>query len=627
MARRESRLDPDAGPLQAFAHGLRELRYRAGEPSYRDLARKAFVSAGALSEAAGGKKLPGLATTLAYVRACGGDEREWEQRWLRVKSRLAGVRRSDPLAEGDPAKVGPFRLEGRLGAGAAGRVYLGRTPAGRPVAVKVIHPELADDPLFRRRFAREVEAARRVHGLYVAALVDADPDATRPWLATAYIPGPTLRAAVAEHGPLPVDSLLPLAAGMAEALEAIFAAGLVHRDLKPANVLLAEGGPRIIDFGIARALDRTQLTRTGTGVGTPGFIAPEQVRGLPAGPEADVFALGGVLAYAATGRPPFGDGPAESVLYRLVHEPPALEGLPSRLREVVEACLDKDPARRPPPAQVIGHCRGDDAPSGWLPPALAAEVTERAEAAASAEPRAGRRRAVVTAVAAAVALVAAFLVGTSVGTGGDGALRLHRDTVPAHVDLTALGVLDWVHWGHLDSDEGRTEEYVGDYVDRECHYNLHCVNRKRGANHIGDYTPIGNTAPFRLRHRDAATDFSWRDGEPTPIASDVKSLEYAGMRGNGFRLTAPADRAERELTVYLAVYQGKAKCAGSLSDGSADAVEDDTLNTFGTFNTGRFATCSFRYRAGRDGQRLAVELVLVEDIGGGNVALLAATLR
>jgi serine/threonine protein kinase len=212
----------------------------------------------------------------------------------------------DPLQPGDPAQVGAYRLEGRLGGGAMGRVFLGRSPGGRPVAVKLVRPELAGDGSFRVRFAREVAAARRVGGFYTAQVIDADPDADPPWLVTAYIPGPSLSEAIRVHGPLPADALRALGAGLAEGLAAIHACGLVHRDLKPGNVILADDGPRVIDFGISRALDATSITTAHAIIGTPAYMSPEQASGQPAGPGSDVFSLGSVLVHAATGASPSG---------------------------------------------------------------------------------------------------------------------------------------------------------------------------------------------------------------------------------------------------------------------------------------------------------------------------------
>jgi outer membrane protein assembly factor BamB len=261
-----------------------------------------------------------------------------------------------PLDAGDPRAVGEFRLRARLGAGGMGRVYLGYSPAGRAVAVKVCHPEFAADPAFVARFAREVAAARAVNGLYTAQVIDAGPDDFPPWLATSYVPGPALQDAVAGHGPLPAPAVWRLAAGLAEALQAVHARGLVHRDLKPSNVLLATDGPRVIDFGIAHALDGTSLTTVGYVLGTPAYMSPEQASGQPATPASDVFAFGSVLCFAATADSPFGDGEPPAVLYRIVHAQPALAAVHGKLRDLVAGCLAKDPADRPTLAQVLRTC-------------------------------------------------------------------------------------------------------------------------------------------------------------------------------------------------------------------------------------------------------------------------------
>ena len=212
------------------------------------------------------------------------------------------------LQPGDPRTIGPYRLTGRLGQGGMGEVFLGVSPGGRPVAVKAIRAELTADPQFRARFRQEVAAARRVSGVFTAAVVDADIDGPVAWLATSYVQGPSLEEAVDSHGPLPEASLLALAAGLAESLTAIHSAGVVHRDLKPSNVLLAQDGPRVIDFGISRAAESTALTRTGLVIGSPGFMSPEQATGGETGQPTDIFSLGAVLAFAATGEGPFGKG-------------------------------------------------------------------------------------------------------------------------------------------------------------------------------------------------------------------------------------------------------------------------------------------------------------------------------
>jgi hypothetical protein len=285
-----------------------------------------------------------------------------------------------PLSDADPTRIGPYRLHGRLGAGGMGQVFLGRSPGGRMVAVKVVRPELAEDAEFRHRFATEAAAARRVGGFYTAQVVDADPEGSPPWLATAYIPGPSLNQAVTAHGPLPLASVAVLGAGLAEGLAAVHASGVVHRDLKPANVILAEDGPRLIDFGIARALDATSHTRTSTVLGTAAFMSPEQATGEEVGPASDVFSLGCVLAYAATGRGPFGEGPVHAVVYRVVHTPPDLTGLPSELADLVGSCLAKDPGARPAVAAVLDRLAAlgeGTGPGRWLPEELTQVITEQ----------------------------------------------------------------------------------------------------------------------------------------------------------------------------------------------------------------------------------------------------------
>ncbi|HEV2372787.1 MAG TPA: serine/threonine-protein kinase [Streptosporangiaceae bacterium] len=298
----------------------------------------------------------------------------------------------EELQAGDPGQVGGYQLLGRLGSGGMGVVFLGRSPGGRLVAVKVIRAELAGDPDFRARFVREVAAARRVSGIYTAPVVDAAPDGEWPWLVTGYVDGPSLESDVIGQGPMTADDVSKLARGLAEGLGAIHAAGVVHRDLKPANVLLAADGPRIIDFGISRAMEAATLTQTGMTMGSPGFMSPEQVEGREVGPASDVFSLGAVLAYAATGQNPFGDGAVAALMYRVVHGPPALDGVPEPLRPVVDWCLAKDPARRPAPAALLAHLNGEKpaalaprpAPSGSHQPSTAASASPSALAAMDA---------------------------------------------------------------------------------------------------------------------------------------------------------------------------------------------------------------------------------------------------
>lgn len=265
----------------------------------------------------------------------------------------------------DPQRIGPFRVVRRLGSGGMGRVFLCLSAGGRPVAVKLIRADLAADREFRTRFRREVEAAQKVSGLYTAMLVDADVDGPVPWLATAYVAGPSLADAVRDHGPLLSAPLLALAAGLAEGLAAIHAAGVVHRDLKPSNILLADDGPRVIDFGISRAADASVLTSTGLIVGSPGFMSPEQADGGEVGPPSDVFSFGAVLAYAATGRSPFGTGSTPALVYRVVHGAPALDGIPAEASDLIGRCLAKDPARRPTAADLLAELGDASLTTGW----------------------------------------------------------------------------------------------------------------------------------------------------------------------------------------------------------------------------------------------------------------------
>ncbi|MEV8545831.1 serine/threonine-protein kinase [Streptomyces sp. NPDC051572] len=288
-----------------------------------------------------------------------------------------------PLGDDEPTVVGPYRLLGRLGSGGMGRVYLGRSAGGRTVAVKIVHPHFALDEEFRARFRREVDAARRVGGAWTAPVLDADPGAAVPWVATAYAAGPSLSAAVADGGPLPTATVRALGAGLAEALTAVHELGLVHRDVKPSNVLLTLDGPLLIDFGIARATDGTaSLTSTGVSVGSPGYMAPEQILGKGAAGASDVFSLGAVLVYAATGASPFPGDSSASLLYKVVHEEPELGEMDGELRELASACLAKDPASRPTPGEVARWLAPDGAArlvaGGWLPGALVEQVSRSA---------------------------------------------------------------------------------------------------------------------------------------------------------------------------------------------------------------------------------------------------------
>ncbi|MFF0335675.1 bifunctional serine/threonine-protein kinase/ABC transporter substrate-binding protein [Streptomyces fimicarius] len=380
----------------------------------------------------------------------------------------------DDLRPTDPARIGGHRLLGRLGAGGMGVVYLGRTDAGALAAIKVILPEHAGDDDFRARFRREAEAARRVDSPWAVPVTGADTEAERPWLATEFVPGPTLSDVVVRRGPLPVRSVTVLGRLLARALAAVHAAGLVHRDVKPGNVLLTASGPRLIDFGIARAADATALTATGLIVGTPGFLPPEQASGSAtgatgadgadgsAGSAGDVFSLGCLLAYAATGRPPFGSGAVDAVLYRTVHGAPDLDGIDDPgLRSLLDRCLAKDPDERPAAAE-LDTLIAEDVPAGasadWLPEDVARIIADRAAAllalpdidatvAVTEEPgpprpAPGRRRFLFLAAGGALALgagafAAVRLTGDGAdGAGGDGAPGGRRLIIGVHADLT-----------------------------------------------------------------------------------------------------------------------------------------------------------------------------------------------
>lgn len=335
----------------------------------------------------------------------------------------------EELGPGDPLEIGGYRLLARLGSGGMGQVYLARSERGRTVAVKLVREELAAREEFRARFRREVAAARRVGGYWTAPVLDADTEAAVPWVATGYVAGPSLRHVVGhEHGALPERSVRILAAGLAHALKDIHAAGIVHRDLKPSNVLVTIDGPRVIDFGIARALETTgaggeHLTVTGSLVGSPGFMAPEQVRGDRVTPACDVFSLGSVLAYAATGRMPFGNagGGIHALMFRIAREEPDLAGVPEGIADLVRGCLRKDPAARPSLDELLDRTGAQDTVHGgrsrdpWLPGSLVAQLGRHAVGLLEVEEPAGARTGTAGAGADS----------PSGGTGGPGASPEH----------------------------------------------------------------------------------------------------------------------------------------------------------------------------------------------------------
>lgn len=440
----------------------------------------------------------------------------------------------DDLRPGDPARIGGHRLLGRLGAGGMGVVYLGRTDAGALAAIKVILPEHAGDEDFRARFRREAEAARRIDSPWAVAVTGADTEAERPWLATEFVPGPTLSDVVAHRGPLPVSSVMALGRLLSRALAAVHGAGLVHRDVKPGNVLLTADGPRLIDFGIARATDATALTATGLLIGTPGFLAPEQVSGSTVGPEGDVFSLGCLLAYAATGRPPFGSGAVDAVLYRTVRDAPDLDGIDDApLRPLLDRCLAKNPGERPSATGLdilIPREVPAGATAGWLPEDVVRLIADRSVALLDlpgidatvtdeqpGQPRPGptRRRALLFAAGCTVLL----------GTGAFAAVRLTRDE-PAHGGGdTAPGGKSWVIGVHADltgpgATAGRAQE--------------------RGV-------------------RLAVDRFNSRDGQPFRLA--MKVLDDRGDAGRSARVAEEFARAPEVLAVIGPTGEAAAEAA------------------------------------------------------------------
>ncbi len=357
------------------------------------------------------------------------------------------------LEPGDPRRMGDFTLIGRLGAGGMGQVFLGRSAGGRAAAVKVVRAELAEDPEFRARFRQEVAALHRVGGEWTAPVLGADTEAAAPWVATEYVPGPSLHQVVESgYGPLPEATLHSLAGRLARALRAIHGAGLVHRDIKPSNILLTVDGPRVIDFGIARALDTVAGSlRTSTGVvlGSPGFMSPEQVRGQRVTPAADMFSLGSVLVYAATGRLPFGSAELglHALMFRIAEEEPDLTGVPQTLTGLVTACLAKEPQRRPTAEQLCVHTP-TEADGPWLPAELLAELGRLAARMLTVEtppqgspvPTRSKRR--WRPVLAAVVALAAAATGTALALHDDGERGLAAGGAPSASPSAEPGIPD-----------------------------------------------------------------------------------------------------------------------------------------------------------------------------------------
>ncbi len=367
-----------------------------------------------------------------------------------------------PLESADPERIGRYRLINRLGSGGMGQVFLGRSAGGRAVAIKRIHPHMAADASFRERFAREVTAARQVSGAFTAPVIDAGPDDEVPWLVTSYVPSLPLDEALRAHGPLPEASVHVLAAGLAEALAEIHRVGLIHRDLKPGNVLLSEDGPRVIDFGIARATDGTAATQSV--IGTPGFMSPEQVQGEALGPASDLFAYGAVLAFAATGTGPFGEGSMPTMVMRIISREPDLSAVPESLRHLVAACLSKDASGRPSPGEILDYLGDVPAGTAWLPPAVMRGVQEqvakvnRALAGSAHDPQAtgGHRRTEVLGAGGAAALGGAAGAAAAGALGDDQATRVapadgpHAQGAGDHGATSVMGAQ-----GHQPTAEGQ----------------------------------------------------------------------------------------------------------------------------------------------------------------------------
>lgn len=451
------------------------------------------------------------------------------------------------LRADDPTEVGPFRLEARLGSGEMGDVFLGRSAGGRPVAVKVVSAPLAADAPFRRQFAREVAAARRVDGLYTARVVDARTDGEHPWVATAYIPGPTLREAVAE-GPLPAVAVGRLATGLLEGLASIHGAQVVHRNLTPDNVILAADGPRVIDFGLARALEHTSTATivSDPGTDTVAFMSPEQVLGGAVTPASDVFSLGCVLHFAAVGSSPFGGGTPEDTMSQILHGEPDLSRLPSALARPVASCLERDPGARPSVSTLLNRFTSEDtAPDRWLPDAVSDMVTELA---AATEPQeattapldpssapqpvaaAERWRPSRNLVLGAVAAVAA--IGLVIG-GVATVLALTGDEAPPEVAQGGDGGTAGAEGGSTGGDGGSEEQHT---IVLEAYYESpDAEGLPLGVSYYG-FLPDRNTQVFADENT-AASDGAESD-EPIEVQAPwSETIEFEGTL-NSFMLSA-----------------------------------------------------------------------------------------
>jgi hypothetical protein len=521
------------------------------------------------------------------------------------------------LEPGDPRRMGDFTLIGKLGAGGMGQVFLGRSASGRAAAVKVVKAALAEDPEFRARFRQEVAALHRVGGEWTAPVLGADTEAEAPWVATEYVPGPSLHQVVESgYGPLPEATLHSLAGRLARALRAIHGAGLVHRDLKPSNILLTVDGPRIIDFGIVRALDTVAGSlRTSTGVvlGSPGFMSPEQVRGQRVTPATDMFSLGSVLVYAATGRLPFGSAEMglHALMFRIAEEEPDLTGVPQTLTGLVTACLAKNPQRRPTAEQLAVHTR-TDADGPWLPAELLAELGRLAARMLTAEtppqgsPAPTRPKRRWRPVLATVVALAAVATGTALALRGDDGNDpagggAHSATASASAPASPsagpgvpdefVGAWEGVLKGdtdlpkrvlRLDISPGRPGDKVATYIDTGG--DLQCTGRGKlvsadtdtlvvGKGQVTAGTPQGRCTPLSeqtltVRSQDVLV---WKSGGLTADfyrsagGRDVVPDRYVGV-------WVPANETYREKEL-IRVSQGPA--GGRLVRMSVTAAMDD----------------------------------------------------
>ncbi|MGW5652896.1 serine/threonine-protein kinase [Streptomyces humi] len=486
--------------------------------------------------------------------------------------------------------MGPFTLLGRLGTGGMGTVYLGRSPGGRTVAVKVVRADLAADEAFRERFGREVTAARQVSGAFTAPVVDADTEAQIPWLATAFVPGVSLRDAVARHGPLPAEALRTLLAGVAEALVHVHAAGLVHRDLAPANVMLALDGPHVIDFGISRPADGAAVTAAGAIVGSPPYLSPEQALGEPLTPASDVFSLASTIAYAAVGTHLFGEGHPVAVAFRVASTTPDLSRIPDGLRPLLASCLVKDPEARPAPDDLIASVARTERPEpsgSWLPEAVASEIvavrrvmtelqepepgTDEPEEAEPPAPSGLRRRRVLLGLVGATVTLASA-AGTTYALLGDGGDVKGADR-PSAADVPEA-TLAWKYDLSKPCSQVFTAKGVVMGIGLESVWGLTGAGRpKWTASSAGRNIVMAvGTIPQRLGGVDGSRLYVGGQSVATPLGAAVLALDVtSGDIAWTAAVDAPDDTTGvlgwwgvHDGTAYLTVHVGKAGLATAI---------------------------------------------------------------